>query len=393
MKKSIGLLLFALFFAAAAATRAADAPLRVNMVLPDGRVLIYAGSEDGVKKGAVYEVQRDGETIAKVEITDARDFVSYGEVKEKTGDVRELDLLVPTDVKGKKEDKKKEKKKKEDKKAKDKKKKDKKKKDKKKKDKKAAAKKEKKKKEKPAEPQIRRGVEYELPSHYGTTGVMMMPTAHKLPRGRVAVALSHITLERVDVATGTNLQDSSQNSFAIAYGVDQNIEIAYYHASDQTISMSGSVPASSREMDAYMFKYYFGKRYLYKGNSVKNVHYAVEVARFVVEDDDGDDDDDGFTRITGLFSYHHPNFASHFGLYKLSGWENDDERDTGLMVGLEIPMGKEELSLIGQFDVFRKEGFYAGGARYRYEKWGTIEAGILGLSYDRAFYAGITHIF
>lgn len=62
------------------------------------------------------------------------------------------------------------------------------------------------------------------------------------------------------------------------------------------------------------------------------------------------------------------------------------------MAGIELPMGKE-LSLIGQFDLFRKENFYAGGARYQYEKWGTIEAGMLGLSYDRAFMISASHIF
>lgn len=72
------------------------------------------------------------------------------------------------------------------------------------------------------------------------------------------------------------------------------------------------MPVASRDINVYMVKYKFGKRYMYNSDSVRNVHYAVEVARYVVEDDKD------VTRFTGLFSYHHPNFASHLGLYKLT---------------------------------------------------------------------------
>ncbi|MEW5945884.1 MAG: hypothetical protein AB1742_06760, partial [bacterium] len=76
----------AVLFAALAFLCSAAAPqetdLRINMILDDGRILIYRGADSGLKPGDRLRVLRDGESVAVLEVADVRTTYTIAVVAE-----------------------------------------------------------------------------------------------------------------------------------------------------------------------------------------------------------------------------------------------------------------------------------------------------------------------
>ncbi|MEW5946047.1 MAG: hypothetical protein AB1742_07610, partial [bacterium] len=107
MRKILLPVLICLLPLALSTAHGAESPV-VNMILPDGRLLIYAGKNQGVRTGASFEVRRGNKLIARIEITEALDHYSYAKVLEKSEEIMEMDVLAAA-PQAKKEEKKKEK--------------------------------------------------------------------------------------------------------------------------------------------------------------------------------------------------------------------------------------------------------------------------------------------
>ncbi len=66
----------------------------LNMIFDDGTIMIYKGSEDGIKVGDIFEVKRVNKTIGKIEITKVDRLFSYAKEITSTEKFKELDFIV-----------------------------------------------------------------------------------------------------------------------------------------------------------------------------------------------------------------------------------------------------------------------------------------------------------
>ncbi len=76
------------------AAAAEDFEARVNIVLDDGTVMLYAGAKKGVAAGDVFEIRRDSAVVGHIRVVDVKEHASYCEVTD--GNAREYDLAVRT---------------------------------------------------------------------------------------------------------------------------------------------------------------------------------------------------------------------------------------------------------------------------------------------------------
>lgn len=79
--------------------RSQTAPLRIDLILPDGRVMIYAGQKEGIQRGNVFAVKFHGENIGRVVVTELMDHSSIAEPLKGSQCLREWDELELTDEK------------------------------------------------------------------------------------------------------------------------------------------------------------------------------------------------------------------------------------------------------------------------------------------------------
>ncbi|MFA6450350.1 MAG: hypothetical protein WCX65_12825 [bacterium] len=69
--------------------------MKINLVVSDEQLLIYAGANQGLKVGNKYSVVRDGETIGVIEITEVKERFSVAKIVSKTKDLQDMDNIVP----------------------------------------------------------------------------------------------------------------------------------------------------------------------------------------------------------------------------------------------------------------------------------------------------------
>ncbi|MEW6203627.1 MAG: hypothetical protein AB1546_16755 [bacterium] len=351
MKKLSTLIILGVLLFTARCAGAQTEGLRVNMMLPDGSYLIYAGTKEGIKKGMVFEVKRGGQIIGQIEIAETKEHISYAKAEKGEKEIQEMDELVPPAEKPKKEEKVKEEKPK--------------------KEEKKEVEEEKKPEEKKVEPVVEKKEEvvkevvYSLPSQQGLTGVLFMPTSQKLPAKSGAIGIHRAFMEETDL--DYSLDEGL--GLSLVYAADDNIELSVYNTRIDFMPQYDILAKKSSKYTSYSLKYSFGKRYLYRGQTHRNVKYAMAIIRDDIEL--GDDP----TTLMALFSYHNMKYASHFGIYKITGI--DEQGDSiGLMMGLETPLSIRKLALTGAFDSYRKDYTYAVGTRYQYSKNGVVEYGL-----------------
>lgn len=87
----------AALFMLASFTAAQENFLSVNLVLDDGRILIYKGVASGLLPGQAFKVVRDGENIAVVQVTDVKDTYSIAVVMRGGRSVEIGDALIPAE--------------------------------------------------------------------------------------------------------------------------------------------------------------------------------------------------------------------------------------------------------------------------------------------------------
>ncbi|MEW5947257.1 MAG: hypothetical protein AB1742_13770, partial [bacterium] len=228
-------------------------------------------------------------------------------------------------------------------------------------------------------PEPPRGLVYALPSHYGSTGVLMMSTAHKQPRGRGALVMNRTYFDQFEDADGNAVGNPKKQSFALAWGIDDDLELSLYQSAKDPIGISGAASAAGAgaRTTSYSVKYQFRKKYLFAGDTRKNVLYAAEASRVVRENSQNT------TRLAAMFTYHQDKYAAHLGAYRLSGGGYTGG-PIGLLAGLETPIAIKKFSFVAQYDLYRRIEFYSAGARYQFASYGTFEAALLGLRNERA---------
>jgi len=67
--------------------------LKINLIVSEEKLMIYAGPDKGIEIGQKYNVIRNGKVIGKIEITDVKKTYSVGKILEKTQDIQELDVI------------------------------------------------------------------------------------------------------------------------------------------------------------------------------------------------------------------------------------------------------------------------------------------------------------
>ena len=93
MKKAIFLFVLLVSLALMSSFPRSQTALRIDLVLPDGTVMIYAGQEEGVQVGSVYAVLYRGEVIGKLAIVETKPHLSIGKQVQGSLCFREWDDL------------------------------------------------------------------------------------------------------------------------------------------------------------------------------------------------------------------------------------------------------------------------------------------------------------
>ena len=88
------LMTVALFVAATAAYAFCAQEIKVNLVMSDDSIMIYAGANDGIKVGDKFMAIRADKEIGILEITRVEPTYSIAKVVSKTDEIREMDILV-----------------------------------------------------------------------------------------------------------------------------------------------------------------------------------------------------------------------------------------------------------------------------------------------------------
>ena len=83
---------FALLAAGVAPARCKE--LKINLVMGDGTIMMYFGSNDGVKVGDKFTVMRNDKEIGSIEVTRVEPTYSVAKVVATTDEIREMDLVV-----------------------------------------------------------------------------------------------------------------------------------------------------------------------------------------------------------------------------------------------------------------------------------------------------------
>jgi len=67
----------------------------VNIVLSDGTIMLYEGSDAGINPGDKFEVRRGGKVVGHIEVNKTKELFSYAELLD--GDVEEMDKVIRTE--------------------------------------------------------------------------------------------------------------------------------------------------------------------------------------------------------------------------------------------------------------------------------------------------------
>lgn len=427
--KSAGLLT-AIIVLIAACAHAADLTARVNVVLDDGTIMLYAGAKKGIGVGDEFEVTRGGDIVGHIKIIRTKDLFSYAELID--GDVGEMDLAKRT-KKGEPPVLKKEK------------------------EKKTSARKstprrsraagdedeeeaeperpprrqgqtasrrrqqakedadderverepareskrrvERKKDEKPEEEKKRKEPVIDLsktkvdkalepigavrPGGYGLTGLIYLPTADTFKKSAGSAHFIYASADSDDTMF-TDL------GFGVTYGLGDDIEVAFTMLNSE-LEANMPLPAGAqtdRKSNIFSFKYQLKNTQpiSFFADNVKEARYALGLQFHDTDDvsvpgrdtSSGVESGSSVTRLFGVMTGEYSSGIGHLGLFYQTGDVVDDTDFDGLgiTVGVEYPLRKsigsaeDNMSVLFEFDT---KAFYIGktgapslGLRYRF---------------------------
>lgn len=412
MKRYAGILLTAvLAFSIPLAVAAAELSAKVNIVLEDGTIMMYSGTNAGIAAGDEFEVKRDGKVVGHIKAKDVQQFVTYATLVD--GAVLEMDMAYRTKQgnaareekpakasSSKKEEASTSKKERSSSKKSDKKDEDEaktssrrdraKERDGDKKD--DEGKKEEKKDEKKAErrplpptpaPAAEKKSNWKKPlgslgaSGYGLTGLMFIPTADVVRKGDGSVHFSYIDAEDEVRLLYKDF------AFGVTYGIDDDIEVSYSHLNtDYDAIRLGTGTTVNSNTHIFSFKYqtnYFKAPSFLTSNvtesrlalGLRYYDISMNINSSVLGDLcslAGESCSSDATRVFAVLSGKYSMGTGHLGVYYQTGDLVDDtEYDGfGFLAGAEYIVGGKDNSLINRLSVigeYDHQAFYLGTSR------------------------------
>jgi len=86
--------IFAAIMLCASALSAQGQAIKVNLIMDGGAIMVYSGSNAGLRVGDTFSVMRADREIGKVEITRVESTYSVAKVISQNEEIREMDLLI-----------------------------------------------------------------------------------------------------------------------------------------------------------------------------------------------------------------------------------------------------------------------------------------------------------